>query len=110
MNVEKVTPKSLESEKAAEYALAVCEEGIEFLLAKIAVVEKAIKAGVGVMVALHYFAHNVVFKKMAAHRANLQLLRAQPAGKIGCQTRVHEKEFRGFHQTPRSDIGAGFKK
>lgn len=27
MNVEKVTPKSLESEKAAEYALAVCEEG-----------------------------------------------------------------------------------
>lgn len=28
MNVEKVTPKSLESEKAAEYALAVCEEGL----------------------------------------------------------------------------------
>ena len=25
MNVEKVTPKSLESEKAAEYALAVCK-------------------------------------------------------------------------------------
>ena len=28
MNVEKVTPKSLESEKAAEYALAVCKEGL----------------------------------------------------------------------------------
>ena len=28
MNVEKVTPKSLESEKAAKYALAVCEEGL----------------------------------------------------------------------------------
>lgn len=26
MNVEKVIPKSLEPEKAAEYALAVCEE------------------------------------------------------------------------------------
>ena len=28
MNVEKVIPKSLEPEKAAEYALAVCEEGL----------------------------------------------------------------------------------
>lgn len=28
MNVERVTPKNLEREKAAEYALAVCKEGL----------------------------------------------------------------------------------
>lgn len=28
MNVERVTPKTLEREKAAEYALAVCKEGL----------------------------------------------------------------------------------
>lgn len=28
MNVGRVIPKSLEPEKAAEYALAVCEEGL----------------------------------------------------------------------------------
>lgn len=28
MNVEKVTPKSLEPQKAVEYALTVCEEGL----------------------------------------------------------------------------------